>query len=86
MHFRLAAQAMRDRRFGSASLSLTPRLHVPTKELNQGKSVMVRYDPHDPWQSVLEPGPTDEWEKAMTICVIGLLLGGFLLFLAGSGA
>ena len=74
-------------RFGQPeSYSSIARADKRIEPYREGKSVMVRYDPHDPWQSVLEPGPTDEWEKAMTICVIGLLLGGFLLFLAGSGA
>jgi hypothetical protein len=47
----------------------------------EGKLVSVRYDPRDPWQSVLEPGPTSIWKKAMAISVLGFLLGVFLLLL-----
>lgn len=47
-----------------------------------GKTVTLHYDPSDPWQSVLEPGPTEEWKKAMMVSVIGLLLGAFLLSLS----
>jgi hypothetical protein len=44
--------------------------------------VTVHYDPSDPWKSVLESGPTEEWKKATTISVIGLLLGALLLSLS----
>ena len=68
---------------GYASMEHADKRIGPYRE---GKMVTVHYDPSDPWQSVLEPGPTGEWEKAMTISVIGLLLGGFLLFLSRSNA
>lgn len=48
----------------------------------EGKTVTVHYDPKDPWQSVLEPGPTADWKKAMAASVLGLLFGAFLLRLS----
>lgn len=70
-------------RFGQPeSYASIERADTRIEPYREGKPVTVHYDPSDPWQSVLEPGPTSEWKTAMAIAIIGLALGAFLLFLS----